>query len=223
MTVTPAPSSRRISPGCLVFVVGIVWLLVLGAWMIWALYAQLREIRTFADTSAKPLAYAQPADEVKKSLTDRINAFGAAVGRKEKAALRLTVEDLNNLIATHDTVKGMKESAKVESIGNNIRLQVSIPMNGVPFSDEHYFLNGCVELSAELHKDLGIQLQTRILEIPGKTVTEGFLTRYKELNPIDSLLMDNLRGSKEPAIMEVLKKLTTVRLEPGAAVLEYAP
>ncbi len=223
MTDTPTPSSRRISPGCLVFLVGIVWLLVLGGWMIWSMYAQLREIRTFTDTSAKPVAFATPDATAIKALDARINDFGAAVGRKEKAELRLTVEDLNTLLATADAAKGMKENAKIESIGETIHVQISVMMNGVPFSGEHLFLNGFADLIPEMDKDKGVQLKTRSVAIPGKTVTDGFIQHYKENNHLDTLLLDELRNSKDTAIMDVLKKLTTIRLEPGTAVLEFAP
>ena len=223
MTDTPAPSSRRISPGCLVFIVGIVWLFVLGAWMIWSLYAQLREIRTFADTAAKPVLPASPDASAIKALEARINEFGAAVGSRKQAALRLTVEDINNLLSTADAAKGMKENAKIESIGDALHVQISVAMNGVPFSGERLYLNGFADLAPETDSDKGIKLKTRSVTIPGKTITDGFLDHYKENNHLDTLLLDGLRTSKDPAIMEVLKKLTTVRLEPGAAVLEYAP
>jgi hypothetical protein len=117
----------------------------------------------------------------------------------------------------------MKESARVESIGQNLRVQISTPLNGVPFSGDRYYLNGFADLSPEKHADLGIQLQTRDLTVPGKTVTEGFLRIYKEQNPLDALLLENVRGSSNTSILEVMKKLTTVRLEPGAAILEYSP
>ena len=223
MTDIPAPASRRITPGCLMFVVGGVWLIVLGAWMIWSLYAQLREIRTFADTVAKPVQHATPDAPTIKALEARINAFGAAVGRKEQAALRLTVEDINNLLGSADAAKSVKEIARVESIGETLHLQVSVMMNGVPFSGERLYLNGFADLTTDRDSDKGLKLKTRNVTIPGRTVTEGFLEHYKENNHLDTLLLDGLRQSKDPAIMEVLKKLTTVRLEPGAAVLEYAP
>ena len=223
MSDTPAPASRRISPGCLVFLVGIVWLLVLGAWMVWSLYAQVREIRTFADTAAKPVLPSSPDAPTIKALEARINEFGAAIRRGEQSALRLSVEDINNLLSTADAAKSMKESAKVESIGDALHVQISVAMNGVPFSGERLYLNGFADLTPETDSDKGIKLKTRSVTIPGKIVTEGFLDHYKENNHLDTLLLDALRNSNDPAIMEVLKKLTTVRLEPGAAVLEYAP
>ena len=223
MTDIPAPSSRGITPGCLMFMVGGVWLLVLGGWMVWSLYAQLREIRTFADTAAKPVLPATPDAPTIKALEARIHTFGAAVGRKEQAALRLTVEDINNLLGSADAAQSVKEIARVESIGEKLHLQVSVMMNGVPFSGERLYLNGFADVIPEKDSEKGLKLKTRSVTIPGKTVSEGFLDHYKENNHLDTLLLDGLRKSEDPAIMEVLKKLTTVRLEPGAALLEYAP
>jgi len=205
------------------FMVGGVWLLLLGGWMLWSLYGQLKDIRTFADTTAKPVGAAQPGAEQITALRARINEFGAAAGRSEKASLRLTVDDLNTLLASEEQAKSMKDNAKVESIGDTVRVQISVAINGVPFTGERLYINGFAELSPEAHKEKGIQLLTKSLTIPGKTISQGFLDHYKENNHLDTLLMDDLRKSKDPAIMDVLKKLTTIRLEPGAAVLEYAP
>jgi hypothetical protein len=200
-----------------------VWLLVLGAWMIWSMLRQVREIRTFADSEPKLVVPAQPSAEQLVALRARINAFGASVGKAQKADLRLTVDDLNALLATEDAGKTMKENAKVESIGDTVRVQISVAMNGNPFTGERLYLNGLADLTAQKDKEKGIQLATKTLTVPGKTVTEGFLNAYKEHDHLDSLLMEELRKSKDPSIMEVLKKVTTVRLENGAAVLEYAP
>jgi len=98
-----------------------------------------------------------------------------------------------------------------------------VAMNGTPFSGERLYINGMADLFPEKNAELGIKLLTRSLTIPGKTVSEGFLNHYKENNHLDTLLLDGLRNSKNPAILEVLKKLTTVRLESGSAVLEFSP
>lgn len=198
-------------------------MLVLGGWMIWTLNGQLKEIRQFTDTEAKPVATAQPAAEQITGLRSRMDAFGAAVGRQEKASIRLSVEDLNTLLATAEETSAMKQNAKVESIGDAVQVQISVAMNGAPFSGERLYLNGLAGLAPEKHSELGIKVLTRSLTIPGKKVSDGFLSHYKENNHLDTLLLDGLRNSKNPAVMEVLKKLTAVRLEPGAVILEFVP
>ncbi len=215
--------SRKLSPGCLLFLVGGVWLLVLGGWMLWTLYGQLREIRTFTDAAAKPVSPAQPAAEVVAALRSRISEFGAAVSRKEKTELRLTVEDLNNLLASGEEVQGMRENARVESIGDTVKVQISVALNGVPFSGERLFLNGTAEVAPAVDKAKGLKLRTLNLTVPGRTVTEGFLNQYKEAGHLDTLLFDPLRVSKTPGVADVMKQISGARLEAGAAVLEFLP
>ena len=198
-------------------------MLVLGGYMIWTLNGQLKEIRQFADTEAKPVLPVQPTADQITALRAKIDAFGAAVGRNEKAALNLSVEEINSLLASEPEAAPMKQNAKVESIGDTVKVQISVAMNGTPFSGERLYINGMADLFPEKNAELGIKLLTRSLTIPGKTVSEGFLDHYKQNNHLDTLLLDGLRNSKNPAILEVLKKLTTVRLEAGSAVLEFSP
>lgn len=222
MSETPAPR-RNVTPGCLMLIFGGLWLLILGIYMVWKLFAQVREMRTFTDASAKLVSPAQPKEEQISALRARISAFGAAVGRKEKTELRLTVEDLNTLLASEDTIRSMRENAKVESIGETVHVQFSQMMNAIPFSDEKLFLNGTLEIAPVIEKDKGLKIRTVNLTVPGKTVTKGFLDIYKDNSPPDRLLLDPVRESKDPAIADTLKKITNARLEPGAAVLEFVP
>jgi hypothetical protein len=223
MSDSAVPATRKLSPGCLLFLVGGVWLLVLGGWMVWSLYGQLREIRTFTDTAAKPVSPAQPTAEQIAALRSRIDEFGAAVGRREKAELRLSVDDLNNLIASGEESQGMRENAKVESIGDTVKVQISVALNGVPFSGERLFLNGTADVTPVAEKDKGLRLRTQNLSVPGRTVTEGFQNQYKEAGHLDTLLLDPLRGSKTPGAAETMQAITNARLEPGTAVIEYLP
>lgn len=191
--------------------------------MLWTLHGQLEEIRGFADKEARPVTPAQPSAEQITALRQRINEFGAAVGRKEKATLKLSPEDINDLLASEGEAASMKQNARVESIGETVKIQISVAINGAPFSGERLYINGFAELLPEKNSELGIKLLTRNLIIPGKSVSEGFLNHYKENNHLDTLLMEGVRSGKNPALLEVLKKLTTVRLDAGSALLEYVP
>lgn len=204
-------------------IVGGVWLLGISGWVIWSGYSQLREIRMFADKGPNPVSPAQPAGEQIAALRARVMEFGSAVGRKEKTSLRLTVEDLNTLLATEEAAKGLRESAKVEDISDTVRLRVSTALNGVPFSGELLYLNGMVEVSPTVEKDAGLKLRTVSISVPSRSVPEGFVRLCKERDYPGSLLLDPVRDSSVPGATEVLKAITNARLEPGAAVLEYLP
>ena len=222
MSELPTPR-RKISPGCMMFAFGSLWLLLLGCYMLWKLYAQVKEMRTYTDTAAKLVSPAQPKEEEIAAVRTRINAFGAAVGRKEKTELRLTADDLNILLAAEDSLRSMRENAKVESIGESVKVQWSQMMNTVPFSDEKLFLNGILEIAPVMEKDKGFKIRTVNVTVPGKSVTQGFLNLYKENNPPDRLLLDPIRDSKDAAISDTLKAITNARLEGGAVILEYSP
>lgn len=222
MSELPTPR-RKLSPGCMMFAFGSIWLLLLGVYMVWKLFAQVKEMRTYTDTTARLVSPAQPKEEEIAAVRARINAFGAAVGRKEKTELRLTADDLNILIAAEETLRSMRENAKVESIGDAVKVQWSQMMNTVPFSDEKLFLNGVLEIAPVMDKDKGFKIRTVNLTVPGKTVTQGFLNLYKENNPPDRMLLDPIRESKDAAISDTLKAITNARLEGGAVILEFTP
>ena len=133
------------------------------------------------------------------------------------------MEDLNTLLASGEEAQGMRENAKVESIGDTVKVQISVAMNGVPLSGERLFLNGFAEVTPVVEKGKGLKLRTQNLTVPERTVTDGFLNQYKEAGHIDTLLLDPLRQSKTPGVAETLQAITSARLEPGAAVLEYLP
>ena len=103
-----------------------------------------------------------------------------------------------------------------------MRLLVSLQINGVPFSGEHFWLNGTATVAPAVHKTKGILLNTQSLAVPGKTVTDGFLQHYKENGHLDTLLLAPYR-KEGSAVLGLMQKLTTVRLEAGAVVAEFVP
>ncbi len=214
---------RRFTPGCLMFMVGGVWLLALGGWMIYSLFQQVKEIRAFADSAAKQVVPAQPTGEELSALRARLAAFSTAAASKTAASLRLSAGDLNALLATEEPLVGMKESALVEEItAEGIRLRISVGMNGLPLTGERFWLNGLADVSPSAQKEKGILLATKNLSVPGKTVSEGFIQHYQENGHLDTLLMAPYR-TEGSAVLDILKTITTVRTEAGAVVVEFAP
>jgi hypothetical protein len=224
-SASPALSAPkgRFTPGCLLLMVGGVWLLALGGWFFYSAYRQVQEIRSFADTSAKPLTPAQPTGEELTALRARLSEFSAAVGRKEKAVLKLNEADLNAILSGEEPLSGVKTSVKVTGITPEfVRLSVSLALNGMPFSGERFWINGEAEILPAKRDAKGVFLSTRNLTIPGKSITEGFLHHYKEHGHLDALLLDPYRAEGS-AVLDLMKKLTTVRLEAGAVIAEYVP
>jgi len=217
----PPSSNRRLTGGCLMMLVVAGWIVALGLWMAWHLYGQVREIRTFTDPTAQAISPLAPTGAQKSELQGRLTAFATAIGAKQAATLTLSVDDLNHLLAAQEPVNRLQDIARVEAITDVIRVKVALALNGIPFTGERLYLNGFISVRPDLKKDLGPVLLTRAIEVPGRTLTEGFTKTYLEANHLDSLALDEVR--KDEGLKTLLGKITTLRCEPGQVIAEYVP
>ena len=144
-----------------------------------------------------------------------------------RAELRLSPADLNNLLSTTPKLKGLREVVKVTGITDVLQLEVSLAMNGVPFLGQRYYLNGVATAGVEKQNEKGLMLNTKSVEIAQPTekrhVSEGFLKTYREHNPLDNLILDEVRNDTSNRLVDTLKATTALRLEGGMVVLDYAP
>ena len=227
MTEAPEAVSkprRRISPGCLMLVMGGLWMAIWGSWMVISMVRQVQELRTITDKEAR-LVTPRAASAVEiEGLRGRMREFGAGVAAKRAAVLELTVDDLNTLLAAEPQGMAMREFAGVEAItAAAIRFRVSLAMNGMPMSGERLYLNGFSEVKPMRHPEKGVILETVAVEVPGRELSPGFRAHYVQANHLDTLLMSGLRETTDKSVLEVLKQVTVVRLEAGKVVLDYAP
>ena len=203
---------------------GGAWMLLWGSWMVISLVRQVRELRTFTETVAAPVTpRAATAQEI-EALRTRIGAFAAAVEANQAAVLQLSADDLNTLLASDPRVAGMKENVLVEAVTDTaVRLRISLAMNGMPLTGERLFLNGFCEVKPTAHPDKGILLATSSLSVPDRTLTEGFISHYTQANHVDALLLNGIRETTDLRPLNILKQVTTVRMENGQVILDYAP
>ena len=220
-------AASRLTPGCLMLIIGLVWIGALAFWMLFSMKRQLDDIRSFADEKPVPVLAAQPTAEEVTALQGRLTAYADAVKAGTKADLRLSPVDLNNLIATTPKLKGLREVVKVTGITDALQFQVSLAMNGVPFLGQRYYLNGVASATLEKQNEKGAMLNTKSVEIAQPTetrrVSEGFLKTYREHNPLDGLILDEVRNDATTRFVEILKATTALRLEAGQIVLDFAP
>lgn len=218
------PAGRRFSPGCLMLAMGGFWMLVWGSWMVISMVRQVQELRGFTDTVAQPVVPRAVAAADVESLRGRLREFAASVQGGRAASLSLGADDLNALLAAEPVLQPMRESAQVEAITPTaIRLRISVAMNGMPLSGERLFLNGQCEVKPVRHPDKGMVLATTSISVPGRELSQGFSEHYRQANHLDTLLMGGIRETVDTTVLGVLKKVTTVRLEEGKVVLDYAP
>lgn len=216
-----APAAPKRSGGCLMILVVGGWLFALAAWMAWHLWEQVREVRRFTDPTAQAIAPAAPSGEELAALRARLQAFAAAVAAKQPAQIELSAADLNHLLAAQEPLSRLQDIAKVEEITDSLRVKVALALNGIPFSGERLYLNGFISVRPEIKKDSGLVLLTRSLEVPGRSLSEGFTKTYLEANHLDGLALDELR--KDQRLLAIFTKITAVRCQPGKLVAEYLP
>lgn len=197
------------------------WLLALGAWMVWHLYSQVKEIRGFTDSTAQAISPTAPSAGESAALQSRLTAFATAIEARQAATLELTVADLNHLLAGQKPVNRLQDIAKVEEITDAIRVRVALAINGIPFTGERLYLNGFINVRPEMRKDTGLILLTRTIEVPGRQLTPGFTQTYLEANHLDGLALDEVR--KDNKLSTIMAKITTVRCEGGKVIAEYLP
>lgn len=214
-------SSPRMTTGCILFLLIGFWIVALGGWMAWHLVAQVREMRTFTDSTAQVIHPEQPTGDELAALRGRLTTFGQAIDARTAASLELSVADLNHLISAQEPVNRLKDIARVEDITDVIRVKVALALNGMPFSGERLYLNAFIAVRPEVKSDTGLVLLTRSIEAPGKTLTEGFAERYLQANHLDGLVFDELR--KDNRLKGILTKITSTRCEPDKVTLEYNP
>ncbi|RYD31949.1 MAG: hypothetical protein EOP86_16785 [Verrucomicrobiaceae bacterium] len=207
--------------GCFMLVLVACWLLALGVWMIWHVYAQVREMRTFTQSTAQVIHPDQPTGDDLAALRARLTAFGKSIDARTADKLELTVADLNHLLSAQEPVNRLKDIAKVEEITDVVKVKVALALNGVPFSGERLFLNGFMTVRPEIKSDSGLVLLTRSVEVPDKTLPPGFTGSYLQANHLDGLALDEVR--KDNRLKSLLTQITSTRCEPGKVVLEYTP
>ncbi len=221
LPAVPDVSAKKLSGGCIMMLVVFGWLFALGAWMVWHLYGQVREMRGFTDKTAQAIAPSAPSGKEKAALQARLREFATAVEGKQAAKLELTVADLNHLLAGQEPVSRLQDIAKVEEITDAIRVKVALALNGIPFSGERLYLNGFISVRPEVKQDSGLILLTRTIAVPGRELTPGFTKTYLEANHLDGLALDEVR--KDEKLKAILTKITAVRCEPGKVIVEYLP
>ena len=211
----------KLSGGCIMMLVVFGWLFALGAWMVWHLYGQVKEMRGFTDPAAQAISPSAPSGEEKAALAARLQSFAASMEAKQASKLELTVTDLNHLLAGQEPVNRLQDIAKVEEITDAIRVKVALAINGIPFTGERLYLNGFISVRPEIRKDTGLMFLTRTIAVPGRELTPGFTKTYLEANHLDGLALVEVR--KDEKLKAILAKITAVRCEAGRVIAEYLP
>ncbi len=206
--------------GCAILIAALVVMLFLIGFSISVLFRQANEIAKFTDE--KPaLVDVSPLEDREAELNrlaEKLETFRLAVGDGETATLELTPEEMNLAIAAYEPFKDLRGMLRVASISpKEIRMEISFQLNGRPrlskegegglITSDPRYLNGImVAKPGLLNKELVLQISD--IEVPGKTVAQGFLGQMSPYRIAE-------RYAGKEGVGGVMSELTSVELADG--------
>jgi hypothetical protein len=205
--------------GCLTLVILTV---VLGVTAFFAVRYTLGKMNAFVDQFTDTRPAALPKATMDKAAYDelekRVAAFKDALdGRQAGAALTLTAQDLNGLIANSPALQQWKDQLYVTIDGDQVKGEVSLPLGqmanlpGMSHLQGRY-LNGSAALKVALSGGL-LDVRLLTLDVKGAPLPEQFLAGMRGQN----LAKD---ATRDPKTAEALQRLESLEIKDGAVTLK---
>ena len=206
--------------GCIILIVALTSLAFLIGFGVWSLFKQHREITKFTGTSPQEIAL--PDLESNASAMIQLNAaletFRTEAGNKRAATLRLSPEDINLALAAFEDFGELRRTFSVKKITKEeLHIEISFRMRGSPLnSDDYRYLNGTMITQPELSGG-EIFFNVDRIEVPGKTVPDGFVGVFSPYRPAQVYL------ANEEGVGPWMRQLTSLTLEEGFLTLTIEP
>lgn len=162
---------------------------------------------TEASPMALPKVDASPTEI--SALQERVKAFKTAIAEgKQAEPLALTEREVNALIAGDADFSGLKDKIYVSLEGNQVKGQVSIPLDKFPIGKvKGRYLNGSAVFNVSM--DNGVLIVTmQSLEVKGNPVPEQVMAGLRQQNMAQEAYKDARQA-------EVLRKLESVAIRDG--------
>lgn len=214
-----------------------VVVLVLVSSTAYFLKKQTDSFKTFTEEEPKPATIADPKEHETEfnSLVNRLRHFDHEVQNKRPAELALTPLDLNLAIAHFDLLKSNRGQFHFESISDSeISGTIHLPLNSTAKLPE--FVRSPLNIEARENNINGtfigtplltdgklILNLTKITPSKGEIPEEFFagIARVLISGELEKQLEDDPKNP--PALLQTLKKLTSLDLRNGTLVFGYTP
>jgi hypothetical protein len=221
-------SARSPFAGCAIFIAAVVVMAFLVGFSVLTLFRQFNEIARFTDekpatVEITPLENREPQ---LNGLAERVEKFRQDLAGESTATLALSADDINLAIASHDAFKELRGTFRVTDISKDaLRVAISFPLNGRPrlaksgepgwiASDNRYLNATLVARPVLASKEVVLAIDT--IEVPGKTVAQGFIDQMSPYRVTERYMADH-------GIGKVMAKLTRVEIDGDRIVLSRIP
>ncbi len=206
--------------GCIIMIVALSSLAFLIGFGVWSLFKQHREIAKFTSTSPQeiPLPDLEANAAAMIQLNASLETFRTEAGNERTASLRLSPVGINLALAAFEDFGELRKTFSVKKItSDEVHIEISFKMRGSPLNSEDYrYLNGTMITKPELSGG-EIFFNVDRIEVPGKSVPEGFIGVFSPYRPAQVYLAD------EDGAGPWMRKLTSLVLEDGFINLTIEP
>ena len=221
------PTPARKKRGCLFYgcLTLVILAILIGVAGFFAVRYALNKVTALIEQYTDPAPVALPQAELSagdyEQLQGRLAEFQEALdGRKEGPPLALTAAELNALIANHPSTKEWKDRLRVTIDGDQVKGQVSLPLDGIanmPFLSrlKGRYLNGSTVLKASLENGL-LDVHMMSLETKGVKPPEEIMAQLRAENLAKGL-------QNQPEIAANLRKLESLEIKDGVVTLRAKP
>ena len=182
----------------------------LAVWTIFVGLKQNSAIAAFSEDEQKTYSIEAPAAPEAELLNTKLQILAKAAETKQATTVELSVEDLNDLIATQDLLADLRGNTRVSSVEpSHIAIQMSRPVRKLPMGFR--YVNGTYSFRPE---KIGDAWELTLLDIAADAgvVDPNFVAMFRELQ---LLRFDPRNANLKP----VLKQLKAVELKDGHVAL----
>lgn len=225
----PQATARSPFAGCLILILALLMLVGLVGFTAWLPFRQATEIEKFTSLEPSPVAVEnlEGNETAVNRLIERLAEFRTALGDPEKTArIELSPADLNLAIAVFPQVEALRKSFRVREItADAMVIDICYQLNGRPrlarddedgfLASDPLYLIGVIHGQPQLaRRELSLKVET--LDIPGKTVPQGFMDHFSTLRLFELYL-------KDPVLGPAMAAMTRAELADGSLVLSRIP
>lgn len=206
--------------GCAILIAALLVMVFLIGFSVSVLFRQSNEIEKFTGEKPVPVKVTSLDDREAElnRLAEKLETFRLAVSDGKSATMELTAEEMNLAIAVYEPFRDLRGMLRVASISpEEMHLEISFQLNGRPrlskegeggwITSDPRYLNGImVAKPGLLNKEVVLQISA--IEVPGKTVAEGFLGQMSPYRIAE-------RYAGKEGIGSVMADLSSVELGEG--------
>lgn len=203
--------------GCTIMFLAILIFSGIVTWSVYSLLTQDKQISQFTQDDPVKLKAAQLPEEQKTQLIQRLTNFGESAKKGEDSSLKLTIAELNALPELapsneYGSYTGMLVLEKTNPAQKTLHGRICLPLNTIKFWEgKKRYLVGEGTFLPQVTGE-GVDVKIDDVKVPGKEVSEGFVTGLK-----DWALLSPYRKS-EP-LASILKGVQKVEVVEDGVIL----